>query len=195
MKINEILSVVRGRLENVLQVASPQAEDWVRLANAGAKDGGDGRDGVNKITISLVGVQADASTSTVSPPRMGPDERYYTAYPSRYLNLYIMIAADFTDENYEAGLVRLSSVISYFQQSPVLNRANSPDLPEDVEQLVVDFANLDFADVGHLMAAAGRKYAPAVFYRLRRLAFTGAVAGVAPPVTSVGGANVLPGTA
>jgi hypothetical protein len=191
-EINETLAVIRDRLEQVLQSIQSQTEPWVLLGNAAVAEGGELRDESNKIIISVVGLQADASTSGRSAPSLGKDDRYYTGYPPLHVNLYVMIAANFSDVNYEAGLARLSAVISFFQRSPVLTRANTPSLPDGMDQLVIEFASLDFAQLSHLLTATGRRYVPMVFYRLRRLSFSGAVAAVAPPIKA-SSPDVLPG--
>jgi hypothetical protein len=106
-----------------------------------------------------------------------------------YIDAYIAISSNFGNNSYEAGLARLSKIMSFLQQNPVWTRQNTPQLPDDVEKLVIDFTSLDFAQASNLWTMMGSKHTPFALYRLRRLPFGGpSVTGVAPPVRSTGAA-------
>ncbi|HEX8622833.1 MAG TPA: Pvc16 family protein [Allosphingosinicella sp.] len=185
--INHVLTVLRDRLEEVLQTAHPQGERWVLLGNVGVREDIDLQTGSNKLVISLVSLQSDSSTGTYEPPSITRDDWYTSKFPPLYIDLYFVIRADFSDMNYEAALGMLSRVIGYFQESPVFTHDNSASLPAGLDKLVVEFVNLDFAQQSHLMTSTGMKYVPCVLYRVRRLPFAGAaISQAAPSVRSVG---------
>jgi hypothetical protein len=184
-KINDVLAVLRDKLEEVLQLEQSQAEPWVLLGNVALRDETGAREVNNKMVMSLVSLQSDASTSAFVAPQLAGDERYYLSPPPLHLDAYVMICAHFTEQNYEAGLARLSSTLSFFQQMPVLTRENTPQLPSQLDKLVVEFVSLDFGQMSHLLTAAGGGLAPFALYRLRRLPFDAAAAvSVAPAVRS-----------
>ena len=157
------------------------------------RENADTRDVANKMIMSVVHLQTDASTGAFSSPQLTKDDRYFTSYPALHVDAYILVAANFTDSNYEVGLSLLSMVISFFQEAPVLTHGNAPSLPPELDKLVIEFVSLDFSQLSHLLTATGSKYVPMVLYRLRRLPFSGpAVAGVAPAVRSAGAADASP---
>jgi hypothetical protein len=185
--INKVLTVLRDRLEEVLQTAHPQGERWVLLGNVGTREGTDLHVGSNKIVISLVSLQADGAIGTYEQPGLNKADWHTSKYPPLYLDLYFIVRADFSEVNYEAALGLLSRIIGYFQESPVFTHENAPSLPADMDKLVVEFASLDFAQQSHLMTWTGMKYVPSALYRVRRLPFAGAaISQAAPAVRSVG---------
>ena len=138
--------------------------------------------------MSVANIQIDASMGAFAPPRRAGDDHYYSGYPPIHVDVTFMIAANFTDANYGAGLAMLSRVITYFQGTPVLTRERAPDLPDEFDRIGVELVSLDFAELSHLMSATGARYVPLVLYRLRRLPFVGpAIAAAAPAVQSAGG--------
>jgi len=191
--INEVLAVLRDRLEGVLQAIYPQGERWVLLGNAGVRDG-DEKDSSNKMMMSVVSLQVDASTGAFVPPKLSAADSYYSGYPPLHLDVLFVVAAQFTDSNYEAGIAMLSRVIAWFQETPFLTRENAPSLPADVDRVAVEMVSLDFAELSHLLSATGVKYVPLVLYRLRRLPFAGpSVAAAAPAVRAAGAGDPLGG--
>lgn len=183
--INEVLAVLRGRLDNVLRSKYPQAEPWVLLGPVPSHNLEDSNESANKIILSLVGLHQDALTGSFAPPRMAEDDRYYLKSPPLYIDALVLIFAKFDEANYEAGLARLSEVIAHLQESPVLSHHSAPDLPDELDKLSIEFTNIDFAQSSHLLTMLGARYAPMALYRLRRLPFAGpAFEGVAPPVRS-----------
>jgi hypothetical protein len=186
--INEVLAVLRDRLEGVLQAIYPQGERWVLLGNAGAQDG-EPKGGSNKMMMSVVSLQIDASTGAFVPPQPTGSDWYHSGYPQLHLDVVFMVAANFTDANYEAGLAMLSRVIAFFQESPVLTHESAPRLPPGLDKVAIEMVNLDFAQLSHLLSAAGVKYVPLVLYRLRRLPFAGPSLAAAAPVVRAAGAG------
>jgi hypothetical protein len=181
--INEVLVVLRDRLEDVLQASQSQSDRWVVLAGVGTRTGADPAATNNKLILSLVNLQSDATTNTFVPPAM-VDDQYFGSPPPLNIEALILISANFDEHNYEAGLARLSAVIAFLQSSPVLTRESAPQLPRGIDRLMIDFVSLDLAQVSSLMLATGAKYAPFALYRLRRLPFSAAAgAGVAPMVS------------
>jgi uncharacterized protein DUF4255 len=191
--INDVLAVLRDRLEEVLQSSHPQGERWVLLGNVGVREGIDLHSGSDKIVISLVSLQSDGSTGTYEQPGLNRGDWYTSKFPPLYVDLYFIVRADFSEVNYEAALGLLSRIIGYLQESPVFTHETAPSLPVGMDKLVVEFVSLDFAQQSHLMTWTGMKYVPSVLYRLRRLPFAGAAISQATPAVRSLGAGEPPG--
>lgn len=82
-----------------------------------------------------------------------------------------MFMANFIEHSYPDGLAALSRLISFFQQTPVLNAQNTPGLSPEIDQLTLDLENLSAVDVNYVMGMLGTRYLPSVFYKLRMIPF------------------------
>jgi hypothetical protein len=192
--INEVLAVVRDRLEGFLQAGHRQPDRWVILGNASARDG-EARDGSNKLMMSVVSLEIDAMDAFVAAKPTGTDW-YASGSAPLHLDVVFMVAANFSDSSYEAGLALLSNVIAFFQETPVLTPENAPGLPAGLDTVAIEMVKLDPVQLSHLLSAAGVKYVPLVLYRLRRLPFEGgSVAAAAPAMRSARVGDRLGGTA
>lgn len=183
--INDVLDMLRGKLELVLQNAQPHPEKWVVLSNLVNQDGSVAEGVKNKIVLSVVSLQSDTSTSAFVPPSIGRDDRFPVAAPPLFVDVHLLAMANFPEGNYATGIGMLSRVISYFQETPVFTPQTAAELPEGMDKLAIEFVNLDFAQANNLLAACGAKGLPHVLYRLRRLPFAGpAISGTTPAVRS-----------
>jgi hypothetical protein len=183
--IDEVLVALRDRLNELLHIFYPNADSWVVLGGVGARNGATSPEITNRIVMSLVNLQSDASSGTFVQPRL-TDDQYFASPPPLSVDALVMLASHFDDANYTIGLARLSTLISALQAAPVLTREDSPKLPRETDRIVVEFVSLDLSQVSSLMLATGAKYAPFALYRLRRLPFSApAGAGVAPAVRTI----------
>ena len=85
--------------------------------------------------------------------------------PDIKLNLYILIAANFTD--YLTATKFLSGAIRFFQSKSVFTPRNSPSLDPSLEKLLVEMYTLDFEQQNHLWGTLGGKFLPSVTYKVR----------------------------
>jgi hypothetical protein len=184
--INLLLVKLQKKLEELLQAANFERQDWIVLENPVGADGApaDGKD--DKILMSVMSIQADSSTGAFTPAGLGKGDLFPVTSPPLHLDVYFLIAANFRPSNYADGIGMLSRIISYFQEKPVFTRADIPDLPEEMDKLAVEFVSLDFTQANNVATLTGLKQFPFLLYRIRRVPFAGsAILGVQPPVRSV----------
>ena len=101
--------------------------------------------------------------------------------PEIKLNLYIMIAANFQNQDnndptddYVEGLKQLSYVIQYFQAKNVFTQDNSPAmaaLDPNFKKIVVDFYSYSFEQMYNFWSVLGNVYLPSVLYKLRLITY------------------------
>lgn len=151
-------------LNQFLRRSSIAGEDLVVLANPVEADGKADSLTVNKVVLFLAGIERD----TV-PGRPGDSQALARNAPT-FLNLYLMVAANFTARNYPDSLKYLSRVIAFFQQNPVFDRNSSPAMDEGIEKLILDMENLDRRELNNIWGMFGGKYMPSVLYRVRMVA-------------------------
>ena len=184
--INEVLNILRDKLELVLQNALLRSEKWVILANPVDQDGSIPDELNNKVVISVVSLQSDTSIGAFVPPSIGQGDRYLLSAPPLFVDVYLLVMANFSGGNYAAGIGMLSRVISFFHENPIFTPNTASGLPDEMDKLAIEFVNLDFAQANHVLMMSGLKAFPFVLYKLRRLPFAEpAISGVAPAVRSV----------
>lgn len=169
--LDQVLGCLCDRLEAALQSAERREDPWVVLSNLVEPDGSPPAGLDNRIVVSLVSLQASLGGSTPFTPQPA-DGRWQVLEPPLYLDAYSVVAANFSRANYRSGLAMMSRAISFFQESPIFSRMDTPELPDDIEKLVVEFVSLDFSAAAGLLPA-GLRTMPFALYRLRRLAFEG----------------------
>jgi hypothetical protein len=106
--------------------------------------------------------------------RFGDSE---TRIPAIYLNLYVLISANFNSAETESptldyleGLKRLSQVIAFFQGKNVFTQANSPllaTIDKNIERLSAELFSFNFEQMNHFWSIIGHSYLPSVLYKIR----------------------------
>ena len=102
-----------------------------------------------------------------------------TRNPDIYLNLFILISANFDaaktedpTEDYLEGLKQLSQIITFFQGKSVFTQSNSPLLAlidPSIERLSVELFSFNFEQMNHFWSIVGHSYLPSVLYKIRMI--------------------------
>jgi Pvc16 N-terminal domain len=179
--LQSTLEQLRDRLDAAFQVADPRSEEWVALTNPVDLDGRIVESARNKIVMMLVGLQSDRTMRTLPSPTPGAGDRLAIAAPPLNVNAFVLFVANFSQNNYPAGLGMLSRTISFFQQNPVFTLDNLPGLAPQIDKISLDFVNLSLSETNDLMGMLGLRYMPCALYSLRTLPFVSdAVASSVP---------------
>lgn len=168
------LELVRRRLNEFIRAEEPRGEDWVVLSNLVSPDGKPEEGAANRLVMFLAGIQKETMVSTYTAAVPSGDNQFTIRPPPLYVNLYVLLMANFYGGNYAEGLGMITQGIRFFQQYPAFTHDSLPGLPEDVERLTWDMANLDPVNLNYILGLAGVKYLPAVYYRVRLLTFQSA---------------------
>jgi hypothetical protein len=157
--IDKALGFIVDRLEAVLQNQDRSSEPHAIMARLG---GAESAVVENKIIVSIANIERETGTQGANNPR---GDRT----PPLNINLFILVAANFGD-NYAEGLKQLSAALAFFQSSPVMTPATSPDFPSSIEKWTIEFVNLSFQEVNSLWTVRGSLYLPSFLLKLRTLA-------------------------
>jgi hypothetical protein len=171
--IRATLEAVRQRLNEFMQAAEPRPEEWVVLSNLVDPEGKAYDGARNRLVMFLANVQKETVISTATGVVPAGDRQYAIVAPPLYVNLHVLVFANFYDAGYAEGLGVLSLAIRFFQQNPSFTPASLPALPAGVDRLTWEMVTLDPAGLNYLMGMAGVKYLPSVFYKVRQVAFQG----------------------
>ena len=165
--LDQVLNCLCDRLELALQEAEGRPDPWLVLTSLPQPDGSPAADLDDRVVVSLVSLQAGPGGSFTARPGDGPWPP--PALPL-HLDAYVVVAANFSRTHYRHGLAMMSRAISFFHANPIFTRSDTPELPDDVERLAVEFVSLDFPGAAALLPA-GLRAMPFALYRLRGLAF------------------------
>jgi hypothetical protein len=180
--IRQTLEAVAARLNGFVRAAAGGTGDWVVISNLVDPEGRATERARGKLVMFLAGIQKETVVSTYTATVPAGDG-YAVVAPPLYVDLQLLLFANFYDELYAEGLEVISLGISFFQQNPSFTPASLPELPPTVERLTFEMVNLSPVDLNYVMGLAGVKYLPSVCYRVRMLPFqTGAIQRTEPPV-------------
>lgn len=169
--INTVLELVTTSLNRYLKTRLEFSEHLVVLSSLVEPDGTMVPETNNKLVISLVSIERDTSANT--PPVVntkGEGRAAAKVRPGIRLNLYIMVAANFSAGNYNEGLKILSHAIGFFQKHPVFTRHNIADMDPMIGKLIFSIENLSVKDLSSLWSVISNKYVPSVLYKVQVLA-------------------------
>ena len=187
--IHATINHLANHLNQFLRFSYNLAEDIVVVSNLLSQDGSVAPHINNKVVLGLVNIERDATAH-----RAGGDSRLMQSAvysPPVYLNLYVLVAANFSGPNYPEALKFISSTIAFFQRLPVFDHQSTPDLDSRIDKLVLDIENLKTHELSNLWSVLSGRYLPSVLYRVRMVSFDagdllGQLPNIAEPIGSVG---------
>lgn len=155
------------------------SENIVEISNIVSPDGSIAPNIENKVILSLCYLERD----TVTLRSADSARRDAALNNPLFLNMYVMVAANFTGKNYADGLRFLSLAISFFHNKAVFDRASAPDLHPGIDKLILDIKNLTPHEMSNVWGLLGGRYLPSVLYRIRVVAAGADLVGRTPLVS------------
>ncbi len=163
--IHNVIPIIGNLLNEYLKNSFGETEDRVVVTSVGSTTGTSTLEIDNKIMITLINVEEEKLIRNTGYNQFGGTN------PSIYINLYVLFAANFPDNNYREGLRFLSAVIYFFQGQHTFTAQNTPSLPAEVEKITVEIINLEFPVLSNIWSMLGGKYLPSMVYKLKMLNF------------------------
>lgn len=122
------------------------------------------------VSVLLINIEEENTLRAPDPYiRTFPDGTRQKVHPEIRLNLYVLFVARFTQ--YEEALRYLSLIIRYFQNHPVSNHHEAPELSENIEQLVMELVTLPFSEQNEVWNSLRVTYHPSVLYKVKMVVF------------------------
>lgn len=122
------------------------------------------------ISILLINLEQENILRTEDPfTRTLADGTVQKGQPEIRLNLFLLFVPHYP--KYEDTLHKLSTIIQYFQGHRLLNYQNSPELSEDIGQLIVELVSLSFSEQNEIWGALRLSYHPSVLYKVKMVVF------------------------
>ena len=165
--LDTTLVFLRDQLNDQLGPRSPGSEPSAVLANLCNLDGTVPTDIENKVVLSLVNVERDATGASAGFRHTAQSDDFTGSRAPLNLNLYLLISASFS--KYEEALKSLTAVLGYFQAKPLFTPHSASTFPRGLDKLTMEIVNLDMQELNHLWGNIGGKYLPSVLYKARML--------------------------
>ena len=167
--IHAAINHIATQLNAYLRRTSNLSEDIVVFSSLVESDGSAAPHTNNKLVLLLTNIQKDTVPQRSGSQSLGFDGRALASTQALYLNLYVMLAANFNGSNYAEALKFISKAIGFFQINPVFDRQGSPDMDPRIEKIILDIENLNTQDLSNIWGVLGGKYLPSVYYRIRMI--------------------------
>lgn len=164
---------IASRLNHFLKQRFDLSEDIVVVSNLVEHDGSAVSQTNNRITVFVTNIEKDTMPQQAPNYHRPGGGRTVVSSKPIYLNLYVVVAANFTGSNYPEGLKFISNTIGYFQSNSVFDHHNSPELDPGIEKLILDIENIKNHELNHLWGMYGAKYVPSVVYKVRMVVIDG----------------------
>lgn len=182
--IHAAIQHLASQLNAYLKRTNNLTEDIVVVSSLVEPDGSTATHTNNKLVMFLTNIEKDTIPQSSPSRAEGFDGRRLVPSKTLFLNLYVMLAANFNGANYPEALKFISRATGFFQLQPVFDKHSTPDLDSRIEKLVINIENLNTQDLSNLWGLLGGKYLPSVYYRVRMIAMTPAAIVGQEPVSS-----------
>lgn len=122
----------------------------------------------NKIVISVVNIERETSMPA-STYVTDATKKYGKVAPPLHLNLYVLVAANYSANNYLEANKMLSTVLGVLQANPFFSKQEYPNMQEPLEKLTFELFNVPINELSHIWSGIGAKYVPSVIYKIRMM--------------------------
>jgi hypothetical protein len=123
--------------------------------------------------VSILLVRIEEDTALRKPDRyerVSSDGSRQRAEPEIRMNLWVLFVAKFPDD-YGQSLHQLSRLVRYFQNHRVFNQENSPNLKQEISQLVLELITLSFSEQNEIWGALRSAFQPSALYKVKLIVF------------------------
>lgn len=168
--IGEVIKFLRERLNKALPRDSDgAAEDLFVYVGADKDDAVSFKSGA--VSVLLIRIEEETTLRRPDPYlRISSEGARQKAQPEIRMNLYILFVARFPDD-YSRSLHHLSGVIRYFQNHRVFNHENSPELKENISQLMLELVTPSFSEQNEIWGSLRSAYQPSALYKVKMIVF------------------------
>jgi len=183
--LNDILTFLKNSLNSYLSsgvVHVGAQEDQVNFVNGESMEPLSFK--LNALSLLLINLEQE---NVLHPPniyeRALTDGSVKKVHPEIRLNLYVLFVSHYAQ--YEDSLRNLSQVIGYFQNHRVFTHQNSPQLSENIDQLIVELKTLSLSEQKEIWDYLHLPYHPSALYRVKMAVFRDDAARAMPAITEI----------
>lgn len=186
--IGNIVQYIAVQLDEYLKIRLQRDIDQslVILSVTSDDDSKDPTASKNVIRLSLVNMQEATLANSNYSSLVGKHASYTQLTHPLYLNLKLLIYADFDTKRIEYGLNLLGFIMAYLQGKPSWDAQNSPGLPSLMDRIIFELVSLNLHEQSHLWGHLGSHYKPYALYKLKMITLeSGLIDGFTPNVSQI----------
>ncbi len=167
--IAEALTFISDFLNHEIKMSFGIDEDRVMVSSLINPDGSVTENIENKIIISVINLEHETTVKTMGNYVHEAGNSFGKKSPPVYLNLYLLISANYDSKNYIEALKMLSAVIGVFQANTYFTKQTNPQMPSPLEKLTFEIFNIPISELSHIWSGIGAKYVPSIIYKVRMI--------------------------
>lgn len=167
--ISKALTFVSDFLNHEIKMSYGIDEDRVVISSLINPDGTITENIENKIVISVINLEHETTVNSQGNYVNGGNNNFGKVSPPVYLNIYLLISANYDSGNYIEALKMLSTVIGVFQANTYFTQQKNPTMPFPLEKLTFEIFNLPINELSHIWSGIGAKYVPSIVYKVRMI--------------------------
>lgn len=184
--IGTIVQYITAQLDELLQLRLRKSTDQSLVLLSGTSDENltDAGRIQNVIRLSMVNMQEANLANANYSSLVGKNASFSQITHPLFLNLKLLIYADFDTKRTEYGLNLLGMIMAYLQGKPSWNSQNSPNLPSLMDRIIFELVSLNLHEQSHLWSHLGSTYKPYALYKLKMISLdSGLLDGFTPNVS------------
>lgn len=167
--IDSVLSFTANFVNKELKLVFGISEDKVIASSLINLDGSITENIENKIIISLINLEHETFAGNPGQFQQAGNAKYGKVEQPVYLNLYLLVAANYNAANYIESLKMLSATIAILQSNPSFDINQNPDMDSSIPRLSFEIHNIPINELSHIWNGIGAKYVPSIIYKVRML--------------------------
>lgn len=167
--ISKALTFTSNFLNKEIKMNYGIDEDRVIVSSLINPDGSVSDNIENKIIISVINLEHETTVKSLNNYVSGNQNNFGKVAPPVYLNLYLLVSANYDSGNYLEALKMLSSVIGIFQSNTYFTKQLHPEMPAPLDKLTFEIYNLPINELSHIWSGIGAKYVPSILYKVRMI--------------------------
>jgi hypothetical protein len=164
--IDRALSLIARRLNEHLRQTFATSDELVALTGMTDVEGKPAAAARNRLVLFITNLSEDDAARRFPLRTASAEGRSDTADEASYA-VHVMLASNFDPEDYLKSLKFLSQGVQFFQNTPVFDHHNSPELDAGLTPLSLEIQNLDTETASRIWGMHGGRYVPSVLYRMR----------------------------
>ncbi len=176
--IREVLTLLCEELKTYVVTRDPSVT--VTIDNIGLFETSKGDTLTNNIVLTLVNIEEESSLKNQPALRRPFNGNAIYQNPPTYLNLYVLLACNYSGADYSLALQRLSYIIQFLQsKSSFFTSASTAGGSLDLDdahvlslRFTLELYTLTFEQINHLWGSLGGRQMPFAMYKLRLVALT-----------------------
>jgi hypothetical protein len=170
--IFKAISLISSQLNEFIEPLSGDKE--VIIANIALHEMPDQNQLKEKVVISVINIEEESTLKNYNRNQTNGTQVSYFHHPVN-LNLHLLFTANYP-QSYDTALIRLSSIIRFFQHRNMFDVQSAQPLPDTLDitdpedkglRLKMELCTLSFEQINYLWGTLGGKQMPFVLYKAR----------------------------